>query len=126
MIRDLLASWRGGLVFTGVFLMVALIRLAVMHPGPDVLFGILTALPQLVIIFGVGCLLTLPLLRLVRRHPERHRLLVGMWTGALPISAFLAVVGGLLGPLGILVGAALPVLMALGVARLFLALTAPP
>ncbi len=123
--RDLLESWRGGLAFSGVFLAVALIRLALMDRTPGFFpAGLLLALPQLALVFGVGCLLTVPLLRLVRRHPERHRLFIGFWAGALPLSAFLAVVGGLLGPIGIVVGSAAPVFIALGVARLVLALTA--
>ncbi len=118
MIRDLVASWRGGLAFTAVFVLVTFIRLPLMgfafHPA---------ILLNLVVVFAAGCVVTLPLLRMVRRRPARHRLLIGMWAAALPFAALGATVGGLFGPIGVVVHAAIPAFVALGAARLVIALT---
>jgi len=119
-IRDLLASWRGGLAFTGVFFAIAFVRLLVIAPDANFFEGLLG--PDLVIIFVAGCILTFPLLRMVRRFPGRHRLLVGIWAAALPFSSLFALFGGLFGPLGVVIYAAVPVLFALGFAWLFLTL----
>ncbi len=124
-IRDLLRTWRGGLAFTGIFHAIAIFRLLLIAPDADFLEGLRQAVPGLVVIFVAGCILTFPLLRLVRRFPARHRLLVGIWVAALPFSVLFALFGGLFGPLGILIYAPIPVFFALGFAWLLLARTKP-
>ncbi|MDE3262687.1 MAG: hypothetical protein OYL41_11980 [Acidobacteriota bacterium] len=72
----------------------------------------------LVLAYGAGCLFALPLIWTLRRFRMSPRIPVLLWMAAVPISALGTVLGGLLGPPGILLLGGAPILAAMGLAFL--------
>ena len=108
--------WAGA--YLALFLLVASCRLALMGPGDGLPRIPAPALVQLIAVYVAGGVFALPLIwirRRLAREPDRpSRWPVVVWLLVSPASALGVVVGGLLGPVGILLYGGLPVLIALG------------
>ncbi len=108
--------WGGA--YLGLFVIVAGARLSVMGVG-DGPSGIPpAALGNLLVVYLAGCVFALPLIwtrRRLARNPARpSRWPVVGWLLVSPVSALGVVVGGLLGPVGILLYGGMPVVLTLG------------
>ena len=111
------ASLRYGAAYSAVFLVVATVRLLWMEDAQPVSLPHPAALVSgLVLAYGAGCLFALPLIWTLRRFRMSPRIPVLLWMAAVPISALGTVLGGLLGPPGILLLGGAPILAALGLA----------
>jgi len=113
------ASLRYGAAYTVVFLVVATVRFVWMEDaGPLSLPHAAALVSGLFLAYGAGCLFALPLIWTLRRFRMSPRIPVLLWTAAVPISALGTVLGGLLGPPGILLLGGVPILAAIGLAFL--------
>lgn len=113
------ASLRYGAAYTTVFLVVATVRLLWMGDMQPVSLPQAAALVSgLVLVYGAGCLFALPLIWTLRRFRMSPRIPLALWMAAVPISALGTLVGGLLGPPGIVVLGGAPILAAMGLAFL--------
>ena len=104
-----------GAGYTAVFVLVAAVRLAVMEPAGSfsvgAAFGLISGL---VFAYGAGCLFAVPLVWTLRRFRMSARVPILLWSAAVPLSALGSLLGGLLGPPGILLLGGTPILAALG------------
>lgn len=106
--------WGG--VYLALFLVVAGSRLILMGVGagwpPPAAFG------NLLVMYCAGCAFAVPLVwirrRLARETERPPRWPVVAWLAATPVSALGAVVGGLFGPVGVLLYGGIPLLLTLG------------
>ena len=106
-----------GAAYTGVFIVVALGRLLLMEDvGPLSLGDANALILGLLFAFAAGCVFALPLIWTLRRFRMSPRIPILLWSAAVPVSALGSVVGGLLGPPGILLLGGAPILAALGLA----------
>ena len=113
------ASLRYGAAYAAVFVAVAAARLLWMEGAEPVALPHRTApVSGLVFVYVAGCLFALPLIWTLRRFRMDPRIPVVLWMAAVPISALGALMGGLLGPPGILLLGAAPVVAAMGLAFL--------
>ena len=106
-----------GAAYTGVFIVVAVGRLLLMEDvGPLSIGDAAALILGLVFAFAAGCIFALPLIWTLRRFSMSPRIPILFWYAAVPVSALGSVVGGLLGPPGILLLGGAPILAALGLA----------
>lgn len=111
------ACLRYGAAYTGVFVVVALGRLLLMEDVGPLSAGDAVALAGgLLFAYAAGCVFALPLIWTLRRFRMSPRIPVLFWAAAVPVSALGSVLGGLLGPPGILLLGGIPILAALGLA----------
>ena len=111
------ASLGYGAAYTAVFLVVAAVRLLWMGgAGPVPLAPAAALVSGLALVYGAGCLFALPLIWTLRRFRMSPRIPLALWMAAVPISAFGTLVGGLLGPPGIVLLGGVPILAAVGLA----------
>ena len=120
------ACFRYGAAYLGVFLVVAGGRLLLMEgAGLPPLEDAVALIPGLLVILAAGCVFALPLIWTLRRFRMSARVPILLWWAALPVSALGSVIGGLLGPPGILLFGGVPILAALGLAFAVQAAAAP-
>ena len=106
-----------GAAYAGVFAAVALGRLLLMEDvGPLSIGDAAGLVGGLVFAYAAGCVFALPLIWTLRRFRMSPRIPILFWAAAVPVSAFGSVLGGLLGPPGILFLGGVPILAALGLA----------
>lgn len=109
-------AWAGA--YAGLFVLVAGSRLALMGADDGPLRVPSVALYNLLVVYHAGLVFALPLIwvrrRLARGPGPPPRWPVVTWLLAAPVSAFGVVIGGLLGPLGILLYGGLPIVFFLG------------
>jgi len=106
-----------GAAYTGVFVAVAVGRLLLMEDvGALPVVNLATVIPGLVLAYAAGCLFALPLIWTLRRFRMSPRIPILFWSAAVPVSALGSILGGPLGPPGILLLGGLPVVAALGLA----------
>ena len=106
-----------GAAYTAVFLVVALGRLLLMENVGPISVGDAAALGGgLLFAYAAGCVFALPLIWTLRRFRMSPRIPILFWAAAAPVSALGSVLGGLLGPPGILLLGGVPILAALGLA----------
>lgn len=106
-----------GAAYTGVFVVVGLGRLLLMDDaGAFALVDLAAVIPGLVFAYAAGCVFALPLIWTLRRFRMSPRIPILFWSAAVPVSALGSVLGGLLGPPGILLLGGVPILAALGLA----------
>ena len=117
--RSYRACFAYGAAYTGVFAVVALGRLLVMEDGRPLSVGDAAALGGgLVFAYAAGCVFALPLIWTLRRFRMSPRIPILFWAAAVPVSALGSVLGGLLGPPGILLLGGVPIVAAMGLAFL--------
>ncbi len=106
-----------GAAYTVVFAVVALGRLLVMeNVGPTPVGDAAALGGGLLFAYAAGCVFALPLIWTLRRFRMSPRIPIVLWSAAVPVSALGTVLGGLLGPPGILLLGGAPILAALGLA----------
>ena len=106
-----------GAAYAAVFLVVALGRLLLMENAGPISVGDAAALGGgLLFAYAAGCVFALPLIWTLRRFRMSPRIPILFWAAAAPVSALGSVLGGLLGPPGILLLGGVPILAALGLA----------
>ena len=106
-----------GAAYAVVFAVVALGRLLVMESVGPLSAGDVAALGGgLLFAYAAGCVFALPLIWTLRRFRMSARIPILLWSAAVPVSALGSVVGGLLGPPGILLLGGAPILAVLGLA----------
>lgn len=106
-----------GAAYTVVFAVVALGRLLVMENVGPLSVGDAAALGGgLLFAYAAGCVFALPLIWTLRRFRMDPRIPILFWAAAVPVSALGSVLGGLLGPPGVLLLGGAPILAALGLA----------
>ena len=115
--RSYRACFTYGAAYTGVFVVVAVGRLLLMEDVGPLSAGDAAALAGgLVFAYAAGCIFALPLIWTLRRFRMSPRIPILFWSAAVPVSALGSVLGGLLGPPGILLLGGVPILAALGMA----------
>ena len=121
------ACLRYGAAYTGVFIVIALGRLLLMEDmGPPSAGDAVALAGGLLVAYAAGCVFALPLIWTLRRFRMSPRIPILFWSAAVPVSALGSVLGGLLGPLGILLLGGLPILAAMGLAFLVQAIWLRP
>ena len=105
-----------GAAYTSVFVVVALGRLLLMEDTSVSLMDAAALISGLFFVYAAGCVFALPLVWTLRRFRMNRRIPIALWFVAVPVSALGSVVGGLLGPPGILLLGGIPILGALGLA----------
>lgn len=106
-----------GAAYAGVFVVVALGRLLFTENiGPLSAADAAAFAMGLLFAYAAGCIFALPLIWTLRRFRVDPRIPIVLWWTAVPVSALGSVVGGLLGPPGILLLGGAPILAALGIA----------
>jgi hypothetical protein len=106
-----------GAAYAGVFVVVALGRLLLAENiGPLSLADGAAFAIGLAFAYGAGCVFAIPLIWTLRRFRLDPRIPIVLWWTAVPVSALGSVVGGLLGPPGILLLGGAPIVAALGIA----------
>lgn len=115
--RSYRACFAYGAAYTGVFVAVALGRLLLMEDvGPRSAGDAAALAGGLLFTYAAGCVFALPLIWTLRRFRMSPRIPILFWSAAVPVSALGSVLGGLLGPPGILILGGVPILAALGLA----------
>ncbi len=115
--RSYRACFAYGAAYTAVFVVIALGRLLVMEGVGPLSAGDAAALGGgLLFAYAAGCVFALPLIWTLRRFRMSPRIPILFWSAAVPVSALGSVLGGLLGPPGILLLGGAPIVAALGLA----------
>ena len=115
--RSYRACFVYGAAYTGAFVVIALGRLLLMEDVGPLSAGDAVGLAGgLAFAYAAGCVFALPLIWTLRRFRMDPRIPILFWAAAVPVSALGSVLGGLLGPPGILLLGGIPILAALGLA----------
>ena len=115
--RSYRACFAYGAAYTGVFVAVALGRLLLLDDvGPPSAGDAVALGGGLLSAYAAGCVFAVPLIWTLRRFRMSPGIPILFWAAAVPVSAFGSVLGGLLGPPGILLLGGVPILAALGLA----------